>query len=89
MPPELIKFFQEIVQDGDGIYSSKRIITIVAFILLGVAFISNLYWGFAVAQYILDPMLYIVISGFGFATVGEKVTDLWKAKAAQPDPKTE
>jgi len=53
--------------------SSKRVVTVLAFILCGVAFISDLYWGFKVDKASFDAMMYIVIAGLGF-TASEKFT---------------
>lgn len=46
--------------------SSKRVITLLAFILCGVAFIADLFWGFKVSKESFDAMMYIVIAGLGF-----------------------
>lgn len=73
---EIRKLLMQVVQDHNGLYSSKRIITFIAFALLCIAFISNLYWGFSITQFIFDAMMYIVISGFGFATIGEKLPEI-------------
>jgi hypothetical protein len=81
MPVEISKFFQQIVQDEDGVYSSKRVIIFIAFFLLCLAFVSNLFWGFVVATTMFDGMMYIVLAGMGFATVGEKVMNFRKPAA--------
>jgi len=54
--------------------SSKRVVTVLAFILCGVAFISDLYWGFKVDKSSFDAMMYIVVAGLGF-TASEKFTN--------------
>ena len=53
--------------------SSKRVVTVLAFILCGVAFISDLFWGFKVEKASFDAMMYIVVAGLGF-TASEKFT---------------
>jgi len=61
---------------SDGInntISSKRVVTVLAFILCGVAFISDLFWGFKVEKASFDAMMYIVVAGLGF-TASEKFT---------------
>ena len=50
----------------DGSVSSKRVVTFIAFVLCSTAFISNLFWGLRVEDYIYKSMVYIVIAGLGF-----------------------
>jgi hypothetical protein len=56
----------------DGI-SSKRVVTLLAFILCAVAFVSNLFWNLTIDEKIFDGMMYIAIAGLGF-TASEKFT---------------
>lgn len=44
--------------------SSKRVVTLIAFILCCVAFIANLFFNYKVDQFIFETMAYIVIGGF-------------------------
>lgn len=46
--------------------SSKRVISVGAFLLLSIAFLSNLFFGLEVVEYMYDTMSYIVIAGLGF-----------------------
>jgi len=46
--------------------SSKRVITVAAFILMAAAFIADLGWDLTVAENVYDSMSYIVIAGLGF-----------------------
>jgi hypothetical protein len=40
------------LSDGhNGTLSSKRVVTFLAFLMCGVAFIANLFWGFEVKQF--------------------------------------
>jgi hypothetical protein len=86
MSPELNRFVKQIFEDADGCYSSKRLIIFIAFILLCTAFLSNLFWGFVIAQPIFDGFMYIVLVGFGFATLGEPVGRLYQSKAKAIKP---
>jgi hypothetical protein len=62
------------LSDGtNNTISSKRVVTVLAFILCGVAFISDLFWGFKVEKASFDAMMYIVVAGLGF-TASEKFT---------------
>ena len=53
--------------------SSKRVITFLAFLLCGVAFTADLFWGYKVSTESFDAMMYIVVAGLGF-TASEKFT---------------
>lgn len=55
----------------DGSWSSKRIITFLAFILCSAAFIGNVFFGKTVTPNLFDSMMYIVVAGLGF-TASEK-----------------
>lgn len=60
------------LQDGcDGSVSSKRVITLIAFILCSMAFVGDLFWDLTVKQGVFDGMMYIAIAGLGF-TASEK-----------------
>lgn len=60
------------MQDGhDGSWSSKRVITFVAFVLCGVAFVANLFWGYEVKEFMFESMVYLAMVGLG-ATASEK-----------------
>jgi hypothetical protein len=67
-----------LLDDGhDGSLSSKRVITFVAFVLCAIAFISNLFWGFEVKQFMYESMIYLTMVGLG-VTVTEKFAPLNK-----------
>ena len=61
----------EMLKEPNGKFSSKRFITIVAFVLMSTAFVANLFWDYAIDPIIYDSMKWIVIGGMGFV-VGEK-----------------
>lgn len=61
-----------LLSDGiDDNLSSKRVVTILAFLLCATAFISNLFWGYTVSQYMFEGMIYLTMAGLGF-TASEK-----------------
>jgi hypothetical protein len=65
-------FLKSMLKDSvDGSWSSKRIVTLLAFILCSVAFIANTFWGKTVSTELFDSMMYIVVAGLGF-TASEK-----------------
>ena len=58
---------------SDGVnrtVSSKRVITLLAFILCGYAFVADIY-GYKVTPALFESMIYLVIAGLGF-TASEK-----------------
>jgi hypothetical protein len=70
--------FNNLLNDGiDGSLSSKRVITLLAFLLCATAFISNLFWGFEIKQFMYDSMIYLTMVGLG-VTIAEKFSPLNK-----------
>jgi hypothetical protein len=60
------------LEDGqNGSISSKRVITFIAFLLCGLNFICNLFWGLAVHSQIYESMIYLTMAGLG-VTIAEK-----------------
>ena len=65
-------FLYSMLKDShDGTWSSKRVVTFLAFVLCGTAFIVNLFWGKTITPALYDGMMYIVLAGLGF-TASEK-----------------
>jgi hypothetical protein len=69
-----VKWYHSMLTDGsdEGI-SSKRVVTLLAFILCTIAFIANLFWNLDIKDSIFEGMMYIAIAGLGF-TASEKFT---------------
>lgn len=67
-----MKWYHSMLTDGtdEGI-SSKRVVTLLAFILCTIAFIANLFWNLDIKDSIFEGMMYIAIAGLGF-TASEK-----------------
>ena len=67
-----MNWFRSIFTDGidDGI-SSKRVVTILAFIMCSAGFIGDLFWDLDVKDTVFESMMYIVVAGLGF-TASEK-----------------
>ena len=58
---------KSMVSDGlNGSVSSKRVVTVLAFVLCAAGFIANLFWGYKIDEFIYNSMMYIVIGGLGF-----------------------
>jgi hypothetical protein len=60
------------LSDGEnGSVSSKRVITLLAFILCSVSFMLDQIMGLKADTHLFDAMMYIVVAGLGF-TASEK-----------------
>ena len=55
----------EFFQDHDGGLSNKRLITVIAMVVMIVAFIGNMFFGLQIAQFIYDSFQWIVCTGLG------------------------
>ena len=65
-------FLRSMLSDGhNDSWSSKRVITFLAFIMCSAAFIGNVFFGKTVDPALFDSMMYIVVAGLGF-TASEK-----------------
>lgn len=77
-----MRWFHSIFTDGsdDGI-SSKRAVTIAAFILCAIAFVADLFWDYKVDPNVFEGMMFIAIAGLG-VTASEKFAK--KSEAPKP-----
>ena len=67
-----MKWLSSLLSDGRcDVVSSKRVVTLLAFILCSVGFIADLFWDLSVATNVYEGMMYIAIAGLGF-TASEK-----------------
>ena len=67
-------WFSSLLADGTNkTVSSKRFITLAAFLMCSVAFMAELFTEYHVSKEAFDSMMYIVIAGLGF-TASEKFT---------------
>ena len=67
-----MNWLSSMVQDSDnGSVSSKRVVTLLAFMLCGTAFMVELFTDYEIKPVLFDSMMYIVIAGLGF-TASEK-----------------
>ena len=65
---KLLSLFTDGTDDG---ISSKRAVTIAAFLLCAAGFIGDLIWDKKVDPNVYEAMMYIAIAGLGF-TASEK-----------------
>jgi len=67
-----MNYIRSMLSDGiNDSVSSKRVVTFSAFILCGVAFVSDLFFGLKIDPSTYESMMYIVVAGLGF-TASEK-----------------
>jgi hypothetical protein len=59
--------------EGESYPSSKRTVTFLAFLLVSIGFLSELFFNMKVSPQTYEAMMYIVIGGLGF-TASEKFT---------------
>lgn len=62
-------FFEKILCDVDGQPSSKRLVTLVGFVLISAAFITNIFINIPLKEYMFEGMLWLTGAGIGSATV--------------------
>jgi hypothetical protein len=65
-----MNIWKECISSGSKV-SSKRVVTLVAFLLMGIGFLANLFFDFTIDHKLFETMEWIVIAGLGFtATEG-------------------
>jgi hypothetical protein len=66
-----MNWLRSMLSDGiNGTVSSKRVITLLAFLLCAYAFVADIH-GYKITTALFDSMIYLVIAGLGF-TASEK-----------------
>jgi len=64
-------WLDSMLSDGvNGTVSSKRVVTLSAFLLCAIGFIADIY-GYKITPVLFESMIYLVIAGLGF-TASEK-----------------
>ena len=66
---KLVDYIKGILGDTDGLPSSKRIVSVVFSLLVMVAFVGNMVWGWSVDDNLLDAVMMIVIAGLGITGI--------------------
>lgn len=67
-----MNWLNSMLADGvNGSVSSKRVVTIAAFVVVCVSYFADQFFGFKATPSLFESMMYIVIAGLGF-TVSEK-----------------
>lgn len=66
------KIMRSILKDSiDGSISSKRVVTLFAFVCCVIGYFAELFFGYNVNEITFNSMMYIVLGGLG-ATATEK-----------------
>ncbi len=60
-----MNWFEKILTSGTGL-SSKRVITMAAFVLLAIGFLTNLFFDLTVEEFMFNTISYVVFAGLGF-----------------------
>tara|TARA_R110000751_G_scaffold39677_1_gene93949 strand:- start:273 stop:491 length:219 start_codon:yes stop_codon:yes gene_type:complete len=60
-----MKDFIKKLFNPQGEISSKRVVTFLAFILVMIGFLANLFWDYTIEDFIYSSVMYIVIAGLG------------------------
>jgi len=67
-----MNWLNSMLADGvNGSVSSRRVVTLIAFVVICVSYIADQFFGYPAKAVLFDSMMYIVIAGLGF-TVTEK-----------------
>ena len=62
---KVLGYLKGIMSDNNGSPSSKRLVTLLATILVAVGYVANLFWDYTVEQFMFESMMFIVIAGLG------------------------
>ena len=60
-----MKNFIKNLFNSQGEVSSKRVVTFLAFVLVMIGFLANLFWDHTIEKFIFTSVMYIVIAGLG------------------------
>jgi len=63
------EFFESLMCDVDGHKSSKRLITLIAFILVSIAFIIAIFTEVHIEEYMWNGFIMLIGAGLGFVTL--------------------
>ena len=64
----VMNFIISTLKGLDGHVSSKRLVTMIAFACIVIAFIVNVFMAIPLQEHVYDGMLYLVMAGMGFSS---------------------
>ena len=62
------KCMKSMLSDVDGQFSSKRVVTMLSFFCLMLAFLVNVFMSIPLEEFVYNGMLYLTAAGLGFTT---------------------
>jgi len=62
---KVLGYLKGVMADSNGSPSSKRMVTILASLLVFIGYVANLFWDYTVEEFMFTNMMYIVIAGLG------------------------
>ena len=65
----IVEYLKGILADSSGMPSSKRIISVLFALLIGVGYCANLFYGLKVDDNLLDAVMLVVIAGLGITGI--------------------
>jgi hypothetical protein len=65
----VINYIKGILGVTDGLPSSKRIVSVLFSVLIGIAFVGNLGWDLTIDDNVLDAVMFVVIAGLGLTGI--------------------
>ena len=80
---KLVNYIKGILGDTDGLPSSKRIVSVIFSLLVMIAFVGNMIWGWSIDDNLLDAVMMIIIAGLGITGIEKfapKINSLNKEK---------
>ena len=66
---KIIDYIKGILGDTDGLPSSKRIVSVIFSLLVMIAFVGNMVWGWSIDDNLLDAVMMIIIAGLGITGI--------------------
>jgi uncharacterized membrane protein YhaH (DUF805 family) len=66
---KLVDYIKGILGDTDGLPSSKRIVSVIFSLLVMIAFVGNMVWGWSIDDNLLDAVMMIIIAGLGITGI--------------------
>tara|TARA_R110001592_G_scaffold142674_9_gene364930 strand:+ start:1062 stop:1307 length:246 start_codon:yes stop_codon:yes gene_type:complete len=63
-----MNFITSTLKGLDGHISSKRLVTMIAFTCIVIAFLVNVFTSIPLQEHVYDGMLYLVMGGMGFSS---------------------
>ena len=58
-------YVHDLLADGNGSPSSKRMITMIGTLLMATGFLANLFGGYKIDEFIFNAVMMVVIGGMG------------------------